>query len=181
MNYTLLEKVICDTIKEEQIKLGYERETIRLYYPMSSLVNILEEEIRDTGELDEALKGFVTAIGGKLGELKISHTGDRYCILIPPEGAAYVHEAYGENPFLSAFIKAISQHSCDLDTLLEIFRSYSDRVVCEKSRSEEFDYVIYFKEDSRDNYRYCIKFEGRHTTYHRFLQKDYEMLSQPQT
>lgn len=180
MNYKLLEKVICDTIKEEQIKLGYERETIRLYYPMSSLVNILEEDIRDTGELDEALKGFVIAIGGKLGELKISHTGERYCIIVPPEGAAYVHEAYGDNPFLAAFIKEISQHGCKLDTLLEVFHSYSNKVVCENSPSEEFDYVIYFKDDSMDDYRYCIKFEGSHTTYHRFLQKDYELLFQPQ-
>ena len=176
MNYKLLEKVICDTIKEEQIKLGYERETIRLYYPMSSLSNILEEDIRDTGEMDKALEGFVAAIGDKLGRLKISHTGDRYCILIPPEGAAYVHEAYGENPFLEAFIKEISKQECNLDSLLVIFRTYSDRVVCEKSSSEEFDYVIYFMDDGMDNYRYCIKFEGRHTTYHRFLQKDYEML-----
>ena len=45
MNFIALEKVICDTIKEEQIKLGYQKETIRLYYPMSSLVHILEEDI----------------------------------------------------------------------------------------------------------------------------------------
>ncbi len=50
MNYALLEKVICETIKEEQIKLGYEKETIRLYYPMGSLANILEEEIREKGQ-----------------------------------------------------------------------------------------------------------------------------------
>lgn len=178
MNYTLLEKVICDIVKEEQIKLGYEKETIRLYFPMSSLVNILEEDLSDTESLDEVLRDFITALGDKLGSLEISHKGDRYCILIPPEGAAYVHESYEDNPFLTTFIRAVSQHGCSLERLLEIFRAYSDHVICEKSRTEEFDYVLYFGEDNSDDYRYCIRFEGGHTTYHRFLPRDYEQLYQ---
>lgn len=178
MNYTLLEKVLCDIVKEEQIKLGYERETLRLYFPMSSLINILGEEISDTGKLDEVLRGFTAAISEKLGRLEITHRGDRYCILIPPEGAAYIHEAYGENPFLASFIHAVSRHGCDLDDLLEVFHTYSNCVICEMSRMEEFDYVIYFEDSIPDDYRYCIKFEGGHTTYHRFLQRDYEMLYQ---
>ena len=37
MDFSRLEKSIMDVIKEEQAKLGYRKEKIRLYYPLSSL------------------------------------------------------------------------------------------------------------------------------------------------
>ncbi len=176
MNYDMLEKVICDAIKEEQIKLGYEKETIRLYYPMRSLAHILDETIIDNGKMDEALAAFAGRVESKLGKVKISHDGDRYCILIPPAGAAYVHEHYGDNPFLEAFINIIRQHNCTLEQILEVFHSFSSQVVCEKSETDEFDYVIYFLDRSFDDYRYCIKFDYGHTSYHRFSTRDFELL-----
>ncbi len=176
MNYNMLEKVICDTIKEEQIKLGYEKETIRLYYPMRSLAHILEENITESQRMDEALRAFAELIKEKLGKLEISHNGDRYCILIPPSGAAYVKEAYEDNPFLSAFIDVVRKHDCTLEQVIEVFYAFSDQVECIKSDSDEFDYIIYFKDNNEDDYRYCIKFDYGHTSYHRFLKRDFEAL-----
>ncbi len=176
MNYEMLEKVICDTIKEEQIKLGYEKETIRLYYPMRSLAHILEEDITDPDKMDAALALFADKVEDKLGRLQINHNGDRYCILIPPAGAAYVHEIYEDNPFLVAFIDTVRKHDCTLEQILEVFRNYSDQIVCEKSESDEFDYVIYFDNNSMDDYRYCLKFDYGHTSYHRFSKKDFAYL-----
>ena len=37
MGYERLEKSLIDLVKEEQAKLGYRKEMIRLYYPLSSL------------------------------------------------------------------------------------------------------------------------------------------------
>ena len=37
MNYHKLEQSLIDVVKEEQAKLGYRKEEIRLYYPLSSL------------------------------------------------------------------------------------------------------------------------------------------------
>ncbi len=176
MNYEMLEKVICDTIKEEQIKLGYEKETIRLYYPMSSLAHILEEEITEPLRLTEVLSAFVGHVQPRLGRVEISHKEERFCILIPPEGAAYVHEHYQDNPFLVDFIEAVRQHDCTLEKLLKVFYKYSEHVECEKSKTEEFDYVIYFTEAAGDEYRYCIKFEHGHAIYHRFLKQDFQNL-----
>ncbi|MGF7142486.1 hypothetical protein HNQ56_000904 [Anaerotaenia torta] len=176
MNYDMLEKVICDTIKEEQIKLGYEKETIRLYYPMRSLANILEEDLKEYTGMDKALEQFALRTADKLGRLKISHNGDRYCILIPPAGAAYVHENYGDNPFLSAFIDIIRRNDCTLEQIMEVFYSFSGEVECEKSATDEFDYVIYFRDNAADDYRYCIKFDYGHTVYHRFTPGDFENL-----
>ncbi len=176
MNYDMLEKVICDAIKEEQIKLGYEKETIRLYYPMRSLAHILEEDITEIGRMDAALTAFADKVYNKLGKVQISHDGDRYCILIPPAGAAYVNDNYADNPFLVTFIDTIRKHDCTLEQILEVFRSFSDQVVCEKSETDEFDYVIYFKDSLIDDYRYCIKFDYGHTSYHRFSVKDFNYL-----
>ena len=46
MDYSRLEKGIMDFIQEEQVKLGYRKEKIRLYYPLSSLKHFLGEEDR---------------------------------------------------------------------------------------------------------------------------------------
>lgn len=176
MNYNELEKVICETIKEEQIKLGYERETIRLYFPMSSLAHILGDMISDTKEMDEILQHFIPTVENTLGKLVITHKGDRYCILIPPDGATFVHDNYPDNPFLKEFIRVVSEHHCTMEQLIEVFYHYSDQVVCEKSDLDEFDYVLYFNDSFMGDYRYCIKFEGSHTVYHRFTKSDYESL-----
>ncbi len=176
MNYALLEKVICETIKEEQIKLGYEKETIRLYYPMGSLANILEEEISDTNMLENALNEFVGTVEDKLGRVQITHKDGRFCLIIPPQGADYVHENYDDNPFLREFIGEVRKHDCTLEKLIHVFQSYSDQVLCEKSNNDEFDYIIYYTDPAMEDYRYCIKFDHGHTMYHRFSKKDYELL-----
>ncbi len=42
MQYRALEQMLINSIKEVQIKLGYEKEPIRFYYPERALVNILK-------------------------------------------------------------------------------------------------------------------------------------------
>lgn len=42
MTYHRLENSIIDVIKEEQAKLGYRKEEIRLYYPLSSWITFFE-------------------------------------------------------------------------------------------------------------------------------------------
>lgn len=53
MGYERLEKSLIDLVKEEQAKLGYRKEMIRLYYPLSSLNHFMEtnadsEEMRSS-------------------------------------------------------------------------------------------------------------------------------------
>ncbi len=42
MYFDRLEKNLIDIIKEEQAKLGFRKEDIRLYYPLRSLKQIFE-------------------------------------------------------------------------------------------------------------------------------------------
>lgn len=40
--YKLLEEILADLILEEQAKLGYRKESIRFYFPLSSLRHIFK-------------------------------------------------------------------------------------------------------------------------------------------
>lgn len=51
--YKALEQNVIDLIKEEQAKLGYRREDIRLYYPMSSLEHLLGISKKQVSEKSE--------------------------------------------------------------------------------------------------------------------------------
>ena len=45
MGYEQLERSLIDIMKEEQAKLGYRKEQVRLYYPLSSLNHFLAQRI----------------------------------------------------------------------------------------------------------------------------------------
>ncbi|WP_024295736.1 DUF3877 family protein [Lacrimispora indolis] len=168
-----LENHIIEVIKEEQIKIGYRSEIIRLYYPIESICNLLGTSYTVT-ELFKVLDQFCEFVKERLGIVEYSNTETRFCFTIPPKGVDYVHESIDENYFLRDFIEKISIHDCSLEDLLNIFYKYSSNVVCEKMNNGEFDYLIYFTDGKPDAYRYCIKFEDCHTIYHRFIKADYE-------
>lgn len=168
-----LENNIIDVIKEEQIKLGYKSETIRLYYPMESLNSLLGIEL-SINDLQAVLGKFCISVKARLGDVKYSNKDTRFCIVIPPNGVTYVHEKVEDRYFLSEFIEKISGHNCNIEDILEIFHRYSNHVKCEKVSNGEFDYLIYFEDETPDAYMYCIKFEDCHAIYHRFTKSDYE-------
>ena len=165
--YQKLEQNLIDLIKEEQMKLGYQKETIRLYYPVDSLLRLLGKEL-SIEKLQQELEWF----GGHtehLGNVTVSHKKDRFCLCVPPEGAVYVHEQVPDNPFLKEWITAVSVHGCTLEKLLEICERYSNHTVVEQIKDSEFDVLIYFADQKPDAYYYCVKFEGSHVIYHRFM------------
>ena len=44
MEYKRLEQSLIDIVKEEQAKLGYRKEDVRLYYPLSTLNHFFDTE-----------------------------------------------------------------------------------------------------------------------------------------
>ena len=168
-----LEKNIIDVIKEEQAKLGYRKEKIRLYYPLSSLNHFFQLDVDETG-MQEKLSRFSEYEEGKLGSVEVTNKGERFCFHIPEEGAEYVHNNMKENEFIKDLIGLISHHGCKMEDIFELFRQHSDQITIEEMHSDEFDYMICFENDPEDTYRYCFKDEGYHIIYHRFLPEDYE-------
>lgn len=201
LDYSNLERSLIDVIKEEQAKLGYYREDIRLYYPLSSLNHFLGTDVNadkmqkileGTGEnVDETRNivegkeaGSATAepivasmnatLSDKLGMVEVSHRGDRFCFHILPEGVEYVHENTKENEFIRELVNLVAKHGCTINQIYELFTARSDRVGREKMDNGEFDERIWFEDDADDPYYYCFKQEGGHMIYHRFLPEDYE-------
>lgn len=177
MNFQRLEKNLIDVIAEQQIKLGYRRERVELYYPRNSLENLLGIAGHNE-DIYEAVNEFALSAMPRLGRLGISNKAERFCIVIPPEGSAYVHglmEAgdIGGINFLKDFLSVISRHNVTINDVVSVFVKYSSSVHVEKLEDEDFQYLIYFSDGVPDEYRYCINFEGCHAIYHRFTINDY--------
>lgn len=172
MKFSKLEKNIIDIIKEEQVKLGYRRETIRLYYPLLSLHRLLDTDC-DAKQMGDILHSFCEQVKTRLGRIEISNQKDRFCFTIPPEGSEYVHQNMGDKEFIIDFINTISKHDVTIDEVVQQFYQYSDQVHVEKVSHGEFHYLVYFENGKPDDFRYCITDEGCHLIYHRYTIDDY--------
>lgn len=178
--YERLECNMIDVIAEQQLKIGYREESVALYYPLESLQHFLRVQTGSDG-MRKVLTEFKNRVLPRLGDVRISRKGDRYCLRIPPEGNAYVHglaeagEIRGLD-FLRDFLKVVSGHGAGLAELAAVFRKYSEAVRIERLTGEEFDYLFYFEDGEPDDYRYCVSLEGSHMIYHRFTEEDYREL-----
>lgn len=173
MNFEKLKNSLVDTIAEQQLKIGYRNEKVELYYPASSLRNLLEVE-GDLPQLGTALQEFAQNVKAELGGLEISHKGERFRIVIPEQGSEYIHFHAKNMAFLQEFITVIASHECGFEDIRQLFCKYSDCVRVLKMENEEFDYCFYFEDGKPDAYRYCVAFEEGHAIYHRFTIEDYE-------
>lgn len=174
MDFEKLENNIADVIKEEQAKLGYRKENIRLYYPLSSLCHILNVQAQPE-EMDDILRSFGEYTRERLGRVEVSRNGERFCFLIPEQGTEYVHENTETDEFINKLVLLVSSPGCTLEQVRNLFKSKSKNVDIQPINNDEFDLLIRFR-DSADKYYYCFKDEGHHVIYHRFLPEDYAEL-----
>ena len=77
MSFDKLKQNLIDIIKEEQAKLGFFKEDIRLYYPLSSLNHFFDSE-DNAAEMQARLERLPTSITDKLGQIEVSHRGVRF-------------------------------------------------------------------------------------------------------
>ncbi len=175
MNCEPLENNLIDIIKEEQAKLGYQKERIRLYYPLSSLNHFFKSNY-NVHEMKDCLKEFCSFVSPRLGAVDISNKGERFCFSIPETGSEYVHEHTEENEFIHTLVKVVSRHGCSMEDILAVFHQYSQQVHIEEVHHGEFDYLVYFEQGEPDTYRYCFHIEEPHIIYHRYLPEDYQDL-----
>jgi hypothetical protein len=173
MDYSRLEKNISDVIKEEQVKLGYRSEDIRLYYPLQSLNRFLKTDY-DIRQMHEALTEFCQIVEPKFGKVTVSNKEERFCFFLPHQASEYIYKNTESEGFIYDFIGTVSKHGCTIEDVLEQFRKYSDAVHVERVNHGEFDYLVYFEDGNPDDFRYCLTDEGCHIIYHRFTIEDYE-------
>lgn len=173
MNTEKLFANIVAVIQEGQLKLGYREETIRLYYPLDSL-NIFLDTALDAAGMTDALHVFAREYADRLGEIAVSRKGKRFCIAVPPQGAAYVNEQTDKDGFLARFIAMVARHGTKIQDVIALFEAFSPCVKVDALHNGEFDYLIRFEDGKPDAFYYCITDEGCHLTYHRFTKEDYE-------
>lgn len=173
MNYDNLEQNVLDAIEEQQLKLGYLGETVRLYYPLSSLNRFLDTDC-NIEDMKMVLQEFSAETKERLGGVKVTNRGERFCIAVPPKGAEYIHHHLKTDGFLADLIKTLQQHDVTLEEVLGQFSKHSEQVHVEEVTNGEFDYLVYFENGVPDRYRYCISVEGNHIIYHRYTPEDYE-------
>lgn len=194
---------VTDQIKEAQMKLGYEEETVRLYYPLSSLCAILKippmpgEQL--LGRLREAFSPKGTEDRErerkspeepktrlpepeKLGQLIFTLYRERVEVSIPPKGVAYVHEQIPEPAFLRALLTLLQERPhCGIQELQALFGRFDGAYVCRSLTGQQaqdlgFDYALYFEDEAIDAYVYCVREEMGHMVYHRFAREDYKRM-----
>lgn len=173
MRYEALIQNIIEQVKEAQIKLGYVKETVRLYYPLSTLNMMLDVQAESEEEMLRILREQCVK-SSFLGTLIFSAYKQRIEVCVPPEGAEYIHVNVPEPEFLMAMIELFRQnHHCTLEDIRNLFASFSgDYVYHRMPEGSDFDAVFYFKDAKIDAYYYCIKEEMGHTIYHRFTKED---------
>ena len=169
---------IIEQIKEAQLKLGYVKEVIRLYFPKDSLCSLLDVSCGSGEELVEKLRQEKRLSDTVLGSLQFSCHGDRIGVCISLEGAAYVHDCVPDPLFLKGMIRLFQEAHClSIEEICGYFESFHEPFVCEKMKpGTDFDYVLYFPEHKPDSWYYCIRTEMGHTIYHRFTEADYRAL-----
>ncbi len=171
MSHKELENNLIDLIVEEQAKLGYRKETIRLYYPLMSLQHFYDCD-DSADEMQERLGSFPEAAASQLGAVEITHVNDRFCFMISEQGVEYVHEHRTENEFIRQLVELLAGHAT-LDDVRQLFEAQPYASTATRLDNGEFDLLIRFTEGD-DPYYYCFKDEGAHVIYHRFLPADYE-------
>ena len=173
MGYKRLYKNLIDIIKEEQAKLGFRKESIRLYYPLSSLNHFFEAQDTEE-EMKNRLQEMPDFIKETLGDIKVTSKKERFCFHIPEEGSNYVHENTNPNEFIKELVEIVGKHGCKMEDIIALFKQHDKNVFVEEIHNGEFDYLIRFSEENEDPYYYCFHDEGCHIIYHRFLSEDYE-------
>ncbi|MFA9464213.1 MAG: DUF3877 family protein [Velocimicrobium sp.] len=173
MNVARLRSTLYEMIKEQQIKLGFAEETVRLYFPKDSfdkLLGLSREASKE--ERREAIALFKEMVKAELGNIKVTYKDERFCIGVSAKGSCYIHEHVLEPPFLVDLIHLFQQHDITIGDVKQVFDQTERSYICEKQVDGEFDYLIHFEDSKEDPYYYCIKFDEGHASYHRFHQFD---------
>ena len=176
-----LEKHIIDTMKEWQIKIGYQEGEMKLYYPGSTLIELLDlpEDIGEDG-LHQALDEFFKWEEPLLGKITISGNMERYCLTIPKEGCAYVAEQVEDPVFLKRFLEVITDKNATMEQVRACFLSYAKECNLtlheEDESGDELGHVFYFEGETEETYVYCVEQDVFGITYHRFTWQDFKRL-----
>lgn len=180
-----LERHIIDTIKEWQMKIGRGEGGMNLYYPRDALAELLELP-EGEGQLSRALADFAQEIRPRLGEIRISHEGERYCLAISEKGCAYVEEEVPDAPFLRSFLAVLTGPDSSMEDVECCFAQYAKNhggcYRVKEAHHHGLGKAFYFEwgadagGEDQDPYVYCVEDDAFGLTYHRFTRAEYRRM-----
>lgn len=181
MDHISLEQHMIDTIKEWQLKIGCQPGSMRLYYPKASLIGMLDIGAdASEAELLKELSDFTADVRERLGNIRVSHTGERYCLEVPEKGCRYVKEQVPDPQFLKLLLDVLQDKGTDMERIRHLFLSYArennGRCLEDGHGEEGLGRVFSFDRNDIDPYVYCVEQDDFGLTYHRFDRQDYEHL-----
>lgn len=170
-----LEENIETTIYEGLLKLGFENDdSFSIYYDLDLLNHLLETSFTSNEECLLLLNDFIVFVFDRLKDIKIILERNRFKFTVFQNGIEYINQHNSSNMFLKDLIAKVKGHVFTLDDILAIFRKYSNEFVCEEIKNSEFQYVIYFKDNTVDKFKYCFTFDQMGGYYHRLLDFSYQ-------
>lgn len=173
--FFMLEQNITTTIYEGLLKIGYNNnENFSIFYDLDLLNYLLMTNFSINEECYLYLHDFCNEAEPRLGKLTISIEKKRFKFTVTKEGIENIYKLYEKDGYLKNLIELVKTHNFTLEDVLNIFKDSSNEFVCEESKNEEFQYVIYFKDSSIDPFRYCFAFDHMGGYYHRLLDYDYQ-------
>ena len=167
-----LEKNLIDNILECEMKLGYANTPVSFYYPITSLMELLDCE---ESEIDSATLQFQESELTRLGKVIIKEQANekgRYAVTIPVEGICWVREHFQSTDFMRLLISKINRPGNTLEDIVKIFTHFSSEVDVKKVSDKEW--VIGFADESIDPYVYHVEQNEFGFEYHRFTREAYE-------
>ncbi|MDO4491004.1 MAG: DUF3877 family protein [Lachnospiraceae bacterium] len=166
-----LEKNLIDNILETEIKLGHADMAITFYYPVISLLELLDCTEQ---QLDAAIGSFQEAVKETLGPVKIQELANekgRFSVRVSAKGVNWVHSNFHPTEFMKQFVAEIQKSGITLGDIVTLFHSFSQDVEVKKVSEEEWS--VSFADEAVDPYVYHIEKNFFGLEYHRFTKEAY--------
>ncbi len=173
--YSYFLKNLSDSIFEMMLKLGEEyNSSMCIYYTKdlgAFLIGVTEDNV------EEKLPELKKYIEERLGRTDVEFASDgRFGVRVYSDGIDKIMDINPRKHFLNELIEKIRDRSCSIDEIKKIFEKESNDYICEEIDDSEFQYVVYFKDENIDEYKYCFTFDVMGSYYHRLIDYDFERL-----
>ncbi len=177
-DFARLKKNISDMIYEGMVKIGYQQNSVSVYYNSGLLAFLLgtEAENMTAGLWKDGIAAFKKYVEPEFGMITVKRKGDRFEFQVPEEGVRYIYEHNESREFLNKLVAVLKAETVTLEEVLTVFREVSEDLEIQEVDNSEFQYVISFKDTSIDEFKYCFTFDEMGHYYHRLVDYDLEQV-----
>ena len=174
-DFSALEHILIDLLRETNAKLGGAPGPVTLYYPLSSLCHILGQSL-SAPQMADLLSAFPAFAQSRLGPVTVSHDSDRFSFAFTAQATDYALSTAAPDEFIPALTRLLSDPRATLESVTALFSAQPHPFIFrDMPEGSEFDRLYRFT-SGPDPYVYCFHLDMLRLTVHRFLPADFEDL-----